>query len=318
MSEVNDLIPAARTFLVQPNGRFSTIQAGINAAAALVPTAAAPALVRIAPGTYTENLTLAPFVWLSSLDPTSGPGSSAGYSVIVVGTVGYTAGAVATSDTFAMKGIRIDGVFTYNIAAKTGGFDNLSCNNCFFTTTGMVITGRAASPSSVTVRFVHTRLPGATFTDCNVLYSGIIGGALITTVGTGAHTAQNGSRFADVTLGGTTTLVFDSGGGFGASNTLTVGATATADVRKCRLGIIAGPGAINRDVIRGNTGALGAGAGQVVALAIPLMDANYSVLFTQTAGAAVTDPVLTARVAANFTVTIAAGGGTYDYTVIHD
>lgn len=104
------------------NAGYTTIQAAINAAAALTPSAANPQTVWIWPGTYTENLTISPFVNLSS---------AAATGVIINGNASYT--SASDGETFTANHITFQSTTatsTFIIAGTNQCVVNF--NNCIF------------------------------------------------------------------------------------------------------------------------------------------------------------------------------------------
>jgi hypothetical protein len=114
-------------FVVDSQGGagYTNIQAAINAAA-LIATATTPQTVWIWPGTYTENLTLAPHVYLSSANEAG---------VMIVGNASYT--PAANGEVWAARAV--------SFITPSGGGDafivagtyqaNVFFNDCFFTGT---------------------------------------------------------------------------------------------------------------------------------------------------------------------------------------
>lgn len=100
-------LKATRVVIVDPAGTIATITAGLAAAAALTPTAAAPVLVWVAPATYTEaaGITIPLGVTLASM------GRSPESAVIVASVTGavVTLSNLSTIDGFTIEGAAIAG-----------------------------------------------------------------------------------------------------------------------------------------------------------------------------------------------------------------
>lgn len=114
-------------FIVGVNGPYTTIASAITAAHATSPSETSPALVLINPGTYTENLTLEPFVDLSSFN------SGAYGSVIINGHATLTSASI--SDSIAISGITFE-TNTSNAALTLAGTGSnasiVNISNCSF------------------------------------------------------------------------------------------------------------------------------------------------------------------------------------------
>ncbi len=308
----------ARVLVVSPTSAYQTIQAAITAGAALSPTSASRVLILVAPGTYVENITLAAFVDVCSFSQMAGNSSGC---VNVTGTCTYVAPADATfREVSVVCGLAFSGTVTVNVSAKTGSIEIVSFRGCQLNggASSMAFTGVSGATRAL-VRLLATSTGGGTWLDVEVVSQFSQTSSFALAVNGTSIVLDTGGTFGPMTLANTSTFA-SAQQAFGAFNgLLTVGATASADVRGYSLpGGITGPGAINRDRQNASTGAQSAGAGVVITFAVPFKDANYNVQLVQTAGAATVVPIVTAKAAANFTVTVPAGGATYDYTVVHN
>lgn len=333
----------ARTFFVstawpagdRPATHFTDPQAAIDAAAAIGPTHDNPAVVIVYPGVYAQNLTLVSSVHMFGF---TSNGTRFTGTVTWKPSQGANVPQAALRERIYVRGLRFDGAWTYDVTGKplgqfaelalvatdiradltalgralAGGQDFIDIyqsvqGGAAWLLDGMVPniyqgTQLGAGPAGITLKdnvFGATLAGLFTFSGLHLINSpGVLG---------------NGNAFADVDVDATSSL-----GTVGSNlGTLTVAAGGTADVRHSTYTALAGLGAINRDTTLMSVGPTAVGA-NAVAIAPPLMDANYNVLLTLTAGAAAPGLItVTGKTASGFTINDPAGGHTFDVTIQH-
>lgn len=310
-------VPPDRTFCVaqsppvglsNPSQWYTTIQAAMDAGAALSGLSLSnPAIVEVYPGTYNQNLAFRSFVHVNGVGPTG--------SVLLTGPGPGTLQArwsPAQNAYLFLRNLYFDQFEVVDVGIAHI-VDYLTCVDCSFYSAFVDNEDTDSQARFFGCECEFLSVGGSK----NYLLGSKVNQRL--RLGNGAIVYASGSQITTVDTDppGSTAQFYQDSGSLG---NVTMIAGCSADIRGVsQHGVLTGPGAINRDVVNGNTGALAAGAGQVIAIpGPPLKDANYFVGFAQTAGAGVILPTVTAKAANQFTITVGAGGGTYDFSVQHD
>ena len=334
---------------------FTTITAALAQASIMTPTQANPVAIVIYPGTYTENIDLQSWVFLSSA-------STHQNAVTINGTVTWT--LPATSNTFEVVQLyflNIRGLTTVTTTDKPDGPDpptpgheqdgqtSFILHGCFLTG-GLKVNGRSATVNkqrdfvfavtcacrgrapftidSCLFEWVAGRVTGMTFDtppgkgDCLFRIIGsttTLPNATPWSVKGKATGTCTGSNFTtEWKLNDQASVVFA-----GCSlSTLTVAAGATADIRSSECPDVSrsGPGAVNRRSLTMPYGPTVTN-NNVVTFDVPFPDAAYNVSLQLTNMGTLNHPPLVINKApANFIIQEQSGGhdNTYDITVIHD
>lgn len=308
---------------------FTTVSAALAQAASMTPLSTDPIAVVVYPGTYSESLTFVSNVnLLGLLDQT----------VFISGThvwnagAGVNAGQAATFEVVALANISLSTTLAVNTTAKSSSSAQLIAN-CS-SVRALTFTGRTTS--DFVQLYNHSAGPGAwSISTCSVLISEstmngssfsmtTCPGAVfrdvqctknLTLVGT-ALTMLGGSQSGSVAVDATSTLAMPGGQLTGVCTVASGGlvdliGTSWSDSTK-----IAGAGATDRSPVRLTKASTSVGA-NAIAISPPLLDANYHVAVTQTAGAAALVTV-TAKTASGFTLNDAVGGNSFDLTVLKE
>jgi hypothetical protein len=364
-----DLIEALADQLSHPDGRalrvgtdwpdtapegsyFTSIQDAIDAAEALSPTAAAPVAVYIAPGTYTEDLTLMSDVHLIGV-----PGQ---FMTRIDGIVTYTPGAgvnAAKTDTTegvnlaflyftnGAKAFTFDGTgkntsgaqmiltectltnFVSTNAHITSGSDNIFVYNGNWITGTYTFTNLATSPPGLDI--VGTRVRGLTAAGTTVARlqgcGQVANGAASLTVSDTAQMHCHAMNLLNAVNVTSSAAIGFTAHGCKLTGTLTVtGASAVADIRGSNYGsaallVTASGGCINRSIWNGTTSATAVGANPITfSVAYPSGETSYNVGLTLVSGAGNAAATVTAKTATGFTITDTVGTNVWDYTVFNE
>lgn len=316
---------------VDPNVYFTTVAAALTRAAVLVPTAASPVVIRVAPGTYTENVTMLPFVPL--VGDTQGQAIIAGNATITPTGSGV--------EGFFLMNIRVNtGTVTITTTGKTGGTFTFNATNCNINAAS--VTGRSASGATQDlIYFGLCNLSSGSFTFSNCLVEiqscrhrgctfnnaciyNINGGNPVPN-GTGLPWAVNGTSTGIATgsdFNSQWTFASGTSGTFAGCHTsanINANAGSSVDVLASDIPVanLVGPGPINRRTHIQSSGATSAGA-NAIAFTIPFIDANYNVNLQLTAGPGNAAATITAKAGSGFTINDSVGGNTFDITVAHN
>lgn len=311
---------------------FQTISGALAAAPPLLPTAANPLVILIAPGIYVEPLTLVSNVHLASL-------TGKRRSVVQVGAVTWTPGAgpnvvqAGAREWATLNGMAVDAIST-DATAKTADVSVLEMRDCGGN--GITAIGRIPGGNDYVQIFDSIIFGGGPITLTSVwgnIYHSFI--LALTVAGAGGTTVQGWQVWGAVTIGGTaavdimqTLCVGSVTVGPGASlvgaaslftSTLSTAALGSIDVRGAEVRspaqFLAGGGGIDRTLYRF---ALATGAGpNIIAFAVPYATTTYDVLITENAGPGGGPTVtVTGKTPAGFTLNDPAGGRSFDITIV--
>lgn len=318
---------------------FTTIQAALNHAATLTPSATAPIALLIFPGTYTENLTLVSNVNLF------GFGRRA---TQLNGTVTWTPGAginapqtaeheeidifyVKMLDTLSMDATGKSGssavldirdstlVADWSLVGRSSGTDGLNLYNTLFSpaanglftdlNASLVASLIEGEGETVTINGVGSNgldLYGGQWLVDTTIIAGT--GSFLELVGVeclGAFTVANSCNLQ------ANNCLFDDG------SAVTVATGGSADLRGSALGTttLTGPGPIDRTLVQITSGVTASGT-NAMTISPPLPNNTYTVAVTQTSAAGGTMPSIAAKTAAGFSLNDAIGTRTFDLTVL--
>lgn len=320
---------------------FTSIQAAINQGATMTPVNANPVSVKIAPGTYTENVTCVSSVSLSALD-------DGGVSTVFInGTVtwlpGQGANAAQTSavEAIAISGCVITGLFTIDSTLKTTGsaqcylvepffqggiavtgrnvgLDNFFCYDGNFVTgaSSWVFTNWTGSTSGVGVELVSSRVRGITFA-----------GSTTCRIQGGESVFVSGKAY---TLTGTAIVTFM---GLDVNNVISAAAGCTVKASECSINqaptgagafdfrgstvdvSLAGiTGTCDRDKVGGTTASTSTDDTSI-SIVPALPNANYVVVTQLTAGPGNAASATNTKAAGSFNLHDTVHGNTFDWLV---
>lgn len=334
-------VPARTLFVAQswspgvdPMVFFTTIKAALAQAATMTPASGNPVAVIIFPGTYTENIEIPSWVFLSS-------GSTEQNAVTINGTVTWTpTGAVMEVVQLYFLNI---GPTTVTTTGKTGGQTTFILHGCFVN--GLTVNGRSAAVAGPTRDLVvaATCVPGQnafTLNSCQfewlagrlngMTFNGaclfrIIGSTTIPNPGVAGWSVNGtstgictGDNFTSGwTLRPGTSAVF---GGCSLS-ALKVEAGATADIRssECPDSALSGQGTVSRRSLTTSFGPTVHPPGDnQVTFTPPFPDDDYTVSLQLTAGPGNPRVTTSNKTGAGFKINDVVSGNEYDVTVIHD
>jgi hypothetical protein len=330
-------VPARTLFVAQswspgvdPMVFFTTIADALAQAGTMTPASGNPVAVIIFPGTYTENIDIPSWVFLSS-------GSTEQNAVTINGTVTWTPTGAAM-EVVQLYFLNI-GPTTVTTTGKMGGQTTFILHGCFVN--NLTVNGRSASGATRDLVVAATSVPGQNVFNLNsclfewhagrlngMTFDGacvfrIIGSTTIPAAvsgwsvnGTSTGICTGDNFTTGWTLGPGTSVVFG-----GCSLTaLTVEAGATADIRssECPDSSLSGPGKVSRRSLTTSfTTKPGGGANQVM-FTVPFPDGAYNVSLQLTAGHGNALATTSNKTGEGFTIHDAGGKNTYDVTVIHD
>lgn len=312
---------------------FTDIASAITQAIELVPTVFTPVGIHVYPGRYVGDVTLPSFVQLFGFSQAA---------AIIQGDV-FHSPVGSGSENLSVNFIRINGNITIDCSGKTGGGASIVLKDVvhFGDLTGIGQAGGGADLvsvfSSVTgvgvttftdiqVSFMGTRYSGCVF---NGACSFQLDGGQNQPSATDAHEV-NGTSSGEVagltctvgwTLDDTASVVFSgctfTENGDGPAD-LTVGATATADIRSSAIpdAQLFGPGAVLRRSQTASPAITVAGANAVL-FTVPFPDGDYNVALQLTAGPGNAATTITAKTGSGFTINDSVGGNTFDAVITH-
>lgn len=323
-----------------PDVYFTDVPSALAAAAALSPAPDVnnPALIVLHPGIYSAPVTLVSNVHLIGHNVR---GCSITGSVTYAPSVGVNAAqaglfervymgfmsitgavsvdctaksAIGVGTTFDCRNVDLSGSLTHRGRALSGGQDT------FETWVGVHGGSSWSFDGSVPLFYGGVQLgaPAVTIANCafgaSMLGTRVFG--TINLVNTRALTGDGGNKFVNVNVDGTSVFGPVQGSKVGV---VSVAAGGIADLRGAEYftaSNLQGAGAIDRSIWRTTFGPTTAG-NNTVTLAPAYIDANYNVQLTQTAGTP-TSVLVSGKQAGQFTLTDAAGGNTFDVTIIKE
>lgn len=339
-----EMLAPARTFFVatdwpegaDPANQFTTVQAAMNAAQALVPAVDVnhPAVILLFPGLYPD-----PVVWMSNvhIHGFSTRGTSITGAISWSAGVGVNAGQAGLFERVYFARMGVSGNLTIDTTGKPLGQGTTFDLRDVDLTPGTVSAhGRAAAGgqdvfqtwdminSSGVWSFdgyeplfnAGTQLGASPLTIANGAFGAAFNAAvcfspvnLVNTPGTSGQ----GNKFNVVNVDATSVFGPHPGSKCGL---VTVAGGGTADLRNVEYfnnANLAGAGAIDRSVWRRTFGPSAMGD-NTVSIAPAYIDANYNVQLTLTAGPGGVVKVTT-KAADHFVLNDAAGGNTFDVTI---
>jgi hypothetical protein len=212
---------------------YLTIGKAMTVAAGLSPSAALPALILVGPGTYTENVAWAPFVWVTAAE-SGGTGGT-----IIAGNVTLSAGWIASgaSPTGGLDAVFVTGSCTLDFtgAASFGFFlmESVSVTGNV-TATGDSVQGGGLSATTMEVGGNTTVTGAFLFTVTSVMAGLGVPGNTITIASSAAQvaawTSSNDSIVSNVTINasaGQDVTVAMQGTGWGPSGNVPTNPTGT-------------------------------------------------------------------------------------------
>lgn len=318
-----------------PARYFTDPAAALVQAATMSPLPTDAIVVEVHPGFYPQNLTLVSNVHLFGM---SLRGTEFSGAVTWLAGQGVNVGSASLTERIYCSRVRFTGAVTIDATGKPSGvgictFDcrdadlrgNLSFTGRnegadFFQTWDGVHGGSAWALTGIVPTIAHgvTLSAAVVFTDCGSggSLSGVVAFGAVSLVRSPGFDAFGSNFLAGINVDAASSF---RACGSALNGVVTVAAGGSADLRSSQymsVANLAGAGSIERTVWRTTAGPSSIGA-NVVTLAPPYADANYSVQLTKVSGSG-GEILVTGKQPGQFTISDSAGGNTFDICILKE